>query len=205
VTRAGGAKAVVGRAVKLSPFEWLAINGRKAQFRHSAACHITGLSADTFKNWETRGIISTERLSHGVYRKYCGHDLIIFGLAGKLVQLGLGAKDSAQVALHIWRELLKPINRIRRGKVRRPSNFSNATAFISSAGRRGRKKVRIEFGQIRVPAQNIQGGEPVIVFPCGRVVSSIAAKACKYRVHERRIEEKLGEWEIQDPLTRTRA
>ena len=84
----------MGRAVKLSPFEWLAINGRKAQFTHSAARYITGLSADTFKNWEHRGIISTERTGHGVYRKYCGHDLIVFALAGKLVQLGLGAKDS---------------------------------------------------------------------------------------------------------------
>jgi len=190
----------MGRAVKLSPFEWLAINGRKAQFTHSAARHITGLSADTFKNWEHRGIISTERTGHGVYRKYCGHDLIVFALAGKLVQLGLGAKDTARVALHIWRELLKPIGRIRRGKVRRSTNSSNATAFISSAGPSGRKKVRIEFGQIRVPAENIRGGEPVIVFPCGRAVSSIAAKACKYRVHEGRIEEKLGEWDIQEPL-----
>ena len=96
-----------GCAVKLSPFKWLAVDGRKAQFTHSAACHITGLSADTFKNWETRGIVSTERPGHGVHRKYCGHDLIVFGLAGKLVQLGLGAKDSAGVALHIWRGLLK--------------------------------------------------------------------------------------------------
>lgn len=188
-------------AMKLSPFKWLAVNGRKAQFTHSAACEITGLSADTLQNWETRRIVCTERPGRGVHRRYCGHDLIIFGLATKLVHLGLGPKDSARVALRIRVDLVKHLNHIRRAKVRRFSDFANMIAFISSAGPSGAKKVRIEFGQTGLPAANIGGGEPVIVFPCGRAISNIVAKACGYAIPKERTEEKLGQLEIQQPLT----
>jgi len=176
----GAVYAMREMSLKLSPYKWLAVSGGRAQFTHRTVCQITGLSSDTVLNWVTRGVVASERPGSGVWRRYCGQELIVFALAGKLVQLGLGARDSARIASQIWLDLRKHLNRAGRGRLRRFSDLSDAIAHVWSAAAGEPQNVRVKFGLNRLSKADIGHDSPLIVFACGRLISNIIAKACEH-------------------------